>query len=90
MKWSLVKSWAKSHGYESFREETDRADNPNKYDYYWAKSDDPQATGLTNSVSSLALEIYNHITSNQHIEYQKEYQEQLSQQDVKYDTGYGF
>lgn len=83
MQWSLVKSWAKQHGYTSFREKT--IEGSNQYDYYWAKEDDPAVTGLATSVSKLALAIYNHITDNQHILYQTRYKEQLSQQDIDHD-----
>ena len=89
MKWSLIKSWAKDHGYTSFREKTDRLDNPNEYDYYWGKEDDPAATGVANSVSKLARDIYNHITDNKFVKHQQKYQEQLSKQDIKHETGFG-
>lgn len=80
MQWSLVKSWAKGYGYTSFREKTQGQDN--QYDYYWAKEDDPAITGLATSVSKLATQIYNHITDNKHIDYQKEYKQLLSTQDI--------
>ena len=89
VKWSLIKSWAKENGYTSFREKTDRVDNPNEYDYDWGKADDPAVTGVAVSVSKLAKDIYNHMTDNKFVEHQLRYEEQLSQQDIKHDTGFG-
>lgn len=89
MKWSLIKSWAKDHGYTSFREKTTDPNNPNSYDYYWGKTDDPAVTGMAISVSKLATDIYNHITDNKFLEHQTRYQEQLSQQEITHDTGFG-
>jgi hypothetical protein len=80
MLWTQVKSWAKDHGYSSFREKV--KDEDNKYDYYWAKDDDPTVTGLSTSVSKLAKDIYNHITKNAHIKYQEEYI--LNKEDIKF------
>jgi hypothetical protein len=77
MQWSLIKSWAKEHGYTSFREKTKDPENPNQYDYYWGKENDPSVTGMTNSVSKLATDIYNDMTDNEFIEYQKQYKEDL-------------
>ena len=82
MLWSHVKSWAKENGYTSFREKTDRIDNPNQYDYYWGKDDDPCVTGMAISVSKLATQIYNHMTDNIHLEYQETYQLEQSKQDI--------
>jgi hypothetical protein len=80
MLWSLVKSWAKEQGYTSFREKTDGQEN--QYDYYWGKENDPNVTGLATSVSKLATQIYNHMTSNQNLEYQIKYKESLSKTDI--------
>lgn len=82
MKWSLVKSWAKENGYTSFREKTDRIDNPNNYDYYWGRDDDPSATGLAISVSKVATDIYNHMTNNKFIEYQQQYQKEIDHNEL--------
>jgi hypothetical protein len=84
MKWSFIKSWAKDNGYTSFREKTDNKNNPNEYDYYWCKEDNPTVTGLATSVSKLTTQIYNHMTSNQHLEYQIQYKESLSKTDIDY------
>lgn len=89
MKWSCIKSWAKEHGYTSFREKTTDPNNPNSYDYYWGRDDDPSATGMAISVSKIATDIYNHMTNNKFLEFQQSYQEELSKQDIKHDTGFG-
>lgn len=86
MQWSLVKSWAKSHGYTSFREKTDRVDNPNQYDYYWGKTDDPAVTGMAISVSKLATDIYNHMTDNVHVEHQEQHRLEKEKQDIDHDN----
>ena len=41
MLWTEIKRWAKEKGYVSFREKTTHENNPNDYDYYWGKEDDP-------------------------------------------------
>lgn len=73
MLWKEVKSWAKKYGYESRREKIEDSDN--RYNYYWSKIDDPSISGVSSSVSKLSLEIYNLITDNKWVEYQKQYQE---------------
>lgn len=80
MLWKEIKTWAKNHGYESFREKVEGSDN--QYEYYWAKIDDPSVTGLSLSVSKLATDIYNHMTDNKWLEYQKEYRENLSEEKI--------
>lgn len=72
MLWKEVKSWAKLNGYETIK---DKDDNQ----YYWAKldSNDVDASGVAKSVSKLARAIYNHITSNQWVEHQQRYQENM-------------
>lgn len=77
MLWKEIKSWAKSKGYETVK---DKDDNQ----YYWAKLDanDPNASGVAPSVSKLARAIFNHITDNKWLDYQKEYQEKLEKIDA--------
>jgi hypothetical protein len=70
MLWKEVKTWAKSKGYETLK---DKDDNQ----YYWAKLDDPDASGVAKSVSKLATAIYNHMTNNKWLDHQKEYRENL-------------
>jgi hypothetical protein len=70
MLWKEVKSWAKSKGYETLK---DKDDNQ----YYWAKLDEPESSGVTKSVSKLAAAIYNHMTDNKFLEHQNEYKEKL-------------
>ena len=80
MLWSHIKSWAKEHGYSSFREKVDGQEN--QYDYYWAKENDVSVTGLATSVSKLATQIYNDLTNNQYVEYQTEYKNKLAHTDI--------
>lgn len=89
VKWSLIKSWAKEHGYKSSRKKTTNLDNPNEYDYYWNKESDPTISGTAVSVSKLARDIYNHMTDNRFVEHQRKYRAKLSSQDVSHDTGFG-
>ena len=84
MQWSLIKTWAKEHGYTSFREKTKDPNNPNDYDYYWGREDDVSVTGMTNSVSKLATDIYNHMTDYQWLEYQEEYKKDKIAGDITY------
>lgn len=66
MLWKEVKSWAKSRGYETLKDK--------EYSqYYWAKLDDPDASGVAKSVSKLALAIYNHMTDNKWLDHQKQF-----------------
>ena len=43
--------------------------------YYWSKEDDVNATGVAASVSKVATAIFNHMTDNKWVEYQKEYKD---------------
>lgn len=72
MLWTEIRSWAKSKGYDTIK---DKEDNQ----YYWAKIDstNPEDSGVAKSVSKLAFAIYNHMTDNKWVEYQKEYKEKL-------------
>jgi hypothetical protein len=72
MLWKEIRTWAKNKGYETIKDKEDGQ-------YYWAKlgSDDPNDSGVARSVSKLATQIYNHMTDNKWVEYQKEYQEKF-------------
>lgn len=72
MLWSEIKRWAKDRGYDTLK---DKDDNQ----YYWAKLDDnnPNASGVTTSVSKLATAIFNHLTDNKWVEHQTQYKEKL-------------
>ena len=78
MKWSLIKKWAKEKGYSCVREKTTNSANPNEYDYYWTSDNDVTVSGLAFSVSNLATDVYNHITNNKHLEYQKKVKQELT------------
>lgn len=65
-----IKSWAKGRGYSIIKE---KDDSLNGASYYWAKNDDPTATGVSLSVSKVARDIYNHMTDNKWVDYQNNY-----------------
>jgi hypothetical protein len=67
---SEIKRWAKDKGYSIIKE---KDDSINGASYYWAKDDDPSVTGVSVSVSKVALDIFNHITDNKWIEHQQNY-----------------
>lgn len=68
---SEIKKWAKQHGYEVLKE---KDDSINGHSYYWSNINNPQASGVSLSVSKLARDIYNSITNNQWIDHQTQYQ----------------
>jgi hypothetical protein len=72
MLWTEIRKWAKDHGYETMKEKENET-----VSYYWAKLDTPDASGISKSVSKLAFDIYNHMTDNKWLDYQKAYKEQL-------------
>lgn len=87
MIWTEIKKWAKEKGYETVKEKDGDITR-----YYWAKLDTPDASGISKSVSKLATDIYNHMTNNKWLEYQKEYKqkEEESQEHIdmtNYATG---
>ena len=71
-----IKSWAKIWGYSIIK---DKDDSINGASYYWAKNDDPTATGVSLSVSKVARDIYNHMTDNKWIDHQHNY---VKQEDI--------
>ena len=87
MNWTNIKRWAKDHGYTSLRDKTTDPNNPNDYDYYWAKSDNPSVTGVAISVSSLAKDIYNHLTDDKHIEHQLTYKKEIKNDKIQDNYG---
>lgn len=96
MNWTNIKKWAKDKGYKVDREKSDNVDNP--YNYEWSKINEDHvgipAAGLTggttNSLSKMAMAIYNDMTNNKHVEHQERYrQEQLQKEiDIDYNARY--
>jgi hypothetical protein len=78
MLWTEIRSWGKKFGYETIK---DKEDNQ----YYWAKldSNEPDASGVTKSVSKLAFAIYNHMTDGKWLDHQKEYRDNLELKKVE-------
>jgi len=84
MLWKEIKSWAKEKGYKTDRKKTEGEEN--SYSYTWFKIDDENICGTATSVSKVATAIFNHLTNNVHVEYQKEYAAKQAQQDIKHET----
>lgn len=91
MTFTSIRSWAKTHGYQVKKIiHTDPDDNTKTAnEYHWSKSDnnDPNNSGVASSVSKVARDIYNHMTDNKWVEYQKEYQERLDKGEIDYSNG---
>jgi hypothetical protein len=83
MLWKNVKTWAKEQGYRADRKKVE--DSTNSYHYTWFKIEDETINGTATSVSKIAVAIYNHITDNAHLEYQLEYKEKQSKQDISHE-----
>ena len=72
MKWSEIKKWAKTKGYNVSRDKANNSDK-NTYDYTWTRN---EKTGAATSVLELATNIYNDITDNKHLAYQSQYKKE--------------
>ena len=83
MNWTNIKRWAKDKGYKVDREKSDNIDNP--YNYEWHLVDNPERKGTINSLSKLAMNIYNDITNNKHLEHQKRYAQEQLHKELEYD-----
>lgn len=88
MVWNEIKKWAKEKGYKADRKKIEGTEK--SYDYTWTKIDDSSISGTATSVSKIAFAIYNHMSNNEHLEYQEEYRIQLSKMDIDHETGFGF
>jgi len=76
---SEIKKWAKEKGYEVIKDKEDGL-------YYWAKLDaGPDASGVAKSVSKVATAIFNHLTNNQWVQHQIEFQNK--EDEIKFITG---
>ena len=83
MNWTNIKRWAKDKGYKVDREKS--GDEANPYNYQWKLLEDPERNGTTNSLSKIAMNIYNDITDNKHVEHQKRYAQQQLQKEIDYE-----
>lgn len=82
MKITEIKRWAKEKGYTVTKEKGDEEkDEPTIY--HWYKNDDPSICGTAPSVSKVATAVFNHLTDNKWVEYQKEYQASLNLQETQ-------
>lgn len=82
MNWTNIKKWAKDKGYKVDREKSYNVDNP--YHYKWYLVNNPERKGTINSLSKMAMAIYNDITDNKHIEHQERYAQEQLQQEIDY------
>ena len=83
MNWTNIKRWAKDKGYKVDREKS--GDEANPYNYEWYLVDNPERKGTINSLSKLAMNIYNDITNNKHLEHQKRYAQEQLHKELEYD-----
>ena len=83
MNWTNIKRWAKDKGYKVDREKS--GDEANPYNYEWYLVDNPERKGTINSLSKLAMNIYNDITNNKHLENQKRYAQEQLHKELEYD-----
>ena len=72
LKISEVKKWAKDKGYTVIKDKGNE-ENDEPVTYYWYKNDDENICGMEPSVSKVATAVFNHLTNNQWLEYQKNY-----------------
>lgn len=84
MLWKETKTWAKDKGYKTDRKKIEGEEN--SYHYTWFKIEDESISGTATSVSKVATAIFNHMTNNIHVEYQKEYAEKQAQMDIDHAT----
>lgn len=66
---SEVKKWAKDKGYIVTKEKGEPVV------YTWYKADNSSIKGSAPSVSKVATAVFNHMTDNKWIEYQRNYRE---------------
>jgi len=83
MNWTNIKRWAKDKGYKVGREKS--GDESNPYNYEWKLLEDPTRYGTTNSLSKMAMAIYNDITDNKHLAHQERYRQEKIQKEVDYE-----
>lgn len=70
---SEIKKWAKDHGFEIVKQ---KDDSVNGSSYYWSNST-TNASGVSQSVSKVARDIFNVMTNNKWISHQQDFQEKL-------------
>ena len=81
MNWTNIKRWAKDKGYKVDREKSCDVANPYHYEWYLLMT---ERHGTINSLSKMAMAIYNDITDNKHVEHQERYAQEQFQQEVDY------
>lgn len=64
MMWNETSKWAKANGYKMSKKDGG---------VFWTKLDDPEASGFEKDIDDTAKAIYNHMTNNKWLDYQKNY-----------------
>lgn len=75
-KFAEIKKWAKEQGYQTVKE---KDDSINGASYYWSKINDPSVSGVSLSVSKLAIAIFNNLTEDKWVEHQEQYKAQFNE-----------
>ena len=75
MNFTEIKKWSKEQGFQVLKE---KDDSINGASYYWMKVSDPSVSGVSLSVSKLATAIFNQLSDNKWVDYQKEYRKEIS------------
>ena len=75
-KFAEIKKWAKEQGYQTVKE---KDDSINGASYYWSKIDDSSISGVSLSVSKLAIAIFNNLTEDKWVEHQEQYKAQFNE-----------
>jgi|TARA_B100001094_G_scaffold276211_1_gene284276 hypothetical protein len=83
MNWTNIKKWAKDKGYKVDREKSGYEANP--YNYQWKLLENPERNGTTNSLSKMAMNIYNDITDDKHLAHQERYKQEQIQKEIDYE-----
>lgn len=77
MIWKEIKTWATNKGYKVDRKSIGVEEK--KYIYSWAYND---VEGIAHSTNECAIVLYNHMTNNKFVEYQKEYEKTKVKEDI--------
>jgi len=76
MRYTELVSWAKKYGYKVERYDSGLIK--------WNKIDDESVCGESENKDKIATDIYNDITDNEWLEYQRRYAEHKAQRDIRF------
>ena len=77
MTFTELKRWAKQNGYEVLKEKGTEV-------CVWTKIDSPAVTGMANTLSETATQIYNHITDYAWVEYQEKFKKDQLEKGIQW------